>query len=97
MAYTLVLVFHILVACATMIAIAYSAYVLMREKFPWFEKLAAFIAACAVLETVSGFALAALSPTATVLSVSFHLLWYLGLCLIAEAALLLNTRRVWIG
>ncbi len=95
--YTATLVLHILVACATMVAIVYSAYALYREKFEWFKKLAAAIAAFAAVETVSGFALAVLSPTATVAGVALHLSWYLGLCLIVEASLLLNTRRVWIG
>ncbi len=97
MFYTLVLVLHIVVACATMIAIVYSAYALLREKFTWFPKLALAIGAFAAVETVSGFALAVLSPTATVAGVALHLSWYLGLCLIVESALLLNTRRVWIG
>lgn len=95
--YTAVLVSHILIACATMVAITYSSYALIREKAEWFEKLAGIIAVCAALETISGFALAVLSPNITFTYVALHLVWYLGLCLIAEAALLLNRRRVWIG
>lgn len=97
MIYATVLTLHILVACATMLAIVYSSYALIREKFAWFEKLAIAIAFCAGAETVSGFALTVLSPTVTFAYVATHLVWYLGLCLIVEAALLVHSRRVWIG
>ena len=97
MLYSFALALHIIVACASLLAVAVSAYALFSEKFAWFKKLAGAIGVFAAIETVSGFALAVLSPTATVLGVALHLSWYLGLCLIVEAALLLNTRRVWIG
>lgn len=97
MVYGLTLSIHIIVACVTLCAIVYSSYALYREKYSWFKKLAALIALCAALETISGFALAVVSPTATLASVAPHLVAYLSLCLVAEAALLLNARRVWIG
>lgn len=97
MVYGLTLSIHIIVACVTLCAIVYSSYALYREKYPWFKPLAALVALCASLETISGFVLAVVSPTATVAGVALHLVSYLSLCLIAEAALLLNARRVWIG
>ena len=97
MIYGVVLAIHIVVACITLCAIVYSSYALYREKFSWFKPLAVVIGLCAAMETLSGFALAVVSPTATVSGVALRLVSYLSLCLIAEAALLLNARRVWIG
>jgi len=97
MIYTAMLVLHIVIACATFGAITLSSFSLIKEKHQWFTKLAVIIAACAGLETVSGFMLAVLSPDITASQVGLHLVSYLSLCLIVEAALLLNTRRVWIG
>jgi hypothetical protein len=97
MVYVLTLAFHIIIACLTLCAVVYSSYALYREKRDWFKKLALFIALCAALEVASGFALAVFSPTATVAGVALHLVAYLGLCLVTEAALLVNARRIWIG
>jgi len=97
MVYGVTLALHIIVACITLCAIVYSSYALYRERYQWFTPLALTIGVCAALETISGFLLAVVSPTATVAGVALHLVAYLSLCLIAEAALLLNTRRAWIG
>jgi hypothetical protein len=69
----------------------------VRRKSNFYKHLALGIAGLAALETASGFALAVLSPTVTVAYVSSHLVWYLGLCLLAEAALMFRMRTVWIG
>lgn len=95
--YIATLVFHIFIACLTIAAIVYSVYALMMVKDSLYKKLAAAIAILAAIETASGFALAVLSPTVTVAYVASHLVWYLGLCLVAESALLLRMRAVWIG
>ncbi len=88
---------HILIACATFAFIGAAAYALFNEKFSWFKNLSTLIGACALLETISGFALAVFSPDLSVLRVGLHLFFYLTLCLIVEAALVFNSRRVWIG
>ena len=97
MMYTAVLVLHIIIACATMVVLAYSAFVLVRGKEVWYKRLMLSIAVLAVLETASGFSLAVLSPTVTVAYVASHLVWYLSLCLIVEASLAWKKRAVWIG
>ncbi|HEV8677209.1 MAG TPA: hypothetical protein VN701_00010 [Candidatus Paceibacterota bacterium] len=97
MIYTTVLLLHVAVGFATFALVGASAYALTNEKSAWFKKLSASIGACAALETASGFALAALSPDLSPARVGLHLLFYLTLCLIAEAALIFNSRRVWIG
>ncbi len=97
MTYGIVLALHIIIACTTVLALAYSGYALVRGKNTWYKLLMLSIATLAVLETVRGFLLAVLSPTVTVSYVASHLLWYLGLCLIVEAALALKSRAVWIG
>lgn len=95
--YTAVLVFHILVACTTIVALSWAAYSLVRGNEVLRKRLAIAIAILASVETVSGFSLAVLSPTVTVEKVALHLLVYLSACLIAEALLVLKMRRVWIG
>ena len=97
MTYGIVLALHIIVACTTVLALAYSAFALVRGKTTWYKSLMISIAALAVLETISGFLLAVLSPTVTVSYVASHLLVYLGVCLVAEAALAFKSRAVWIG
>ena len=97
MTYGIVLAAHILIACTTIVLLAYSAYALFKGKTAWYKRLMISIAVLAVLETMSGFSLAVLSPTVTVSYVVSHLVWYLGLCLIAEAALAWKKRAVWIG
>ncbi len=98
MMYNFVLAAHIAVACLTMVLIAYSAIVLLRGAQPKaYKRLLAAIPSLALLETLSGFALAVLSPDITVAEVGLHLTWYLGLCLIAEAALLYKAREVWVS
>ena len=96
MLYISVLVFHIIVAYVTIATIAYSAYALVRNKLHLYKKLAVAIALLAGVETVSGFSLAALSNISLV-TVALHLSWYLGVCLVAESALFMKMRAVWIG
>lgn len=95
--YIATLVLHIIVACATILALAYSVYALVRGKHSFYRRLALVIATLAGVEVASGFMLAVLSPTVTVAYVASHLVWYLGLCLIVESALLFRMRAVWIG
>ncbi|MES2006496.1 MAG: hypothetical protein V4436_00135 [Patescibacteria group bacterium] len=97
MTYGIVLALHIIIACSTVALLAYSAFALVKGKIAWYKRLMVSIAALAVLETASGFLLAVLSPTVTVSYVASHLLVYLGVCLIAEAALAWKKRAVWIG
>jgi hypothetical protein len=97
MIYTAVLLFHIAVACATVVALTYTAFALVRVKTNWYAKLGHFIAAMAIVECITGVALAFLSPEVSVLRVGGHLALYLGACMLAEAALAFKARRVWIG
>lgn len=97
MFYTLLLSVHIIVACMTVVACVYSAYAILRERYRFMHVLAIAIAFFATIETITGFMLAVVSPTATPAYVSSHLTLYLTVCLLMEAAIALGTRRVWIG
>lgn len=97
MLYTATLVLHIIVACVSIAALVYTVYVLVRGNEAWYKRLSLSIAALAGVQTVSGFLLAVLSPTLSALTVGQHLIAYLGICLIAETALVLRMRKVWIG
>jgi hypothetical protein len=97
MTYGIVLAIHIIVACATVVAVVYSAFALVRSKANHYKPLMLTIAALAIVETISGFSLAVLSPTVTVSYVASHLLVYLGVCLIVEAAFVWKKKAVWIG
>ena len=97
MMYTAVLVLHIIIACATVVAVAYSAFALVCGKTGHYKPLMLTIALLAAVETISGFSLAVLSPTVTVSYVASHLVVYLGVCLIVEAAFVWKKRAVWIG
>lgn len=95
--YGLTLAAHILVACLTLGTLVISVYALFFGKTRLFKLLAVAIALFAVLEVVSGFLLAVLSPTLGVMEVGLHLLAYLGVCLAVEAVLVFQMRRVWIS
>ncbi len=97
MLYTATLVLHIITACVSIAAIVYTVYELVRANESLYKRLAVAIAALASIQVVSGFMLAVLSPTLSVATVGQHLLAYLGVCLIAEAALVLRMQKVWIG
>ncbi len=97
MLYTATLVLHIIVACVSIAALVYTVYALVRGKHNLYTRLMISIALLTTLETISGFSLAVLSPTVTVSYVASHLVWYLGLCIVAEAALAVRMRKVWIG
>jgi hypothetical protein len=97
MLYVAMLVLHIFVACVTIVALCYTTYALGKGAEQHYKKLMIAIALLAVVETISGFLLAVLSPTATVESVAVHLVVYLAACLLAEAALVYKKSRVWIG
>lgn len=97
MLYVAVLVLHIIVACVTIVALCYTAYAVGKGAPQHYKQLMIAIALLAIVETVSGFLLAVLSPTATIESVAIHLVVYLSACFIAEATLVYKKSRVWIG
>jgi hypothetical protein len=77
--------------------LCFTAYAVGKGTQQHYNRLMVAIALLAVVETVSGFLLAVLSPTATIESVAMHLVVYLSACLIAEATLVYKKSRVWIG
>lgn len=99
--YAGVLTLHIVIACATIVVLVYAAYAIKKEKAAWYLRLGRAIAAFAIIETVTGVALAFLSPDISRLNIGVHLALYLGLCIIAEAVLAVKQKehesRVWIG
>ncbi len=97
MLYVATLVLHIIVACITIAVLCFTAYAVGKGTQQHYNRLMVAIALLAVVETVSGFLLAVLSPTATIESVAMHLVVYLSACLIAEATLVYKKSRVWIG
>mgnify|MGYP000673699769 CR=1 FL=1 len=97
MLYTATLVLHIITACVSIAALVYTVYALVRGSEAWYKRLSLSIAALASMQVVSGFMLAVLSPTLSVMTVGQHLLLYLGICLLAEMGLVLRMRKVWIG
>ena len=97
MLYSAVLLLHITVACTTIVTVLLVPYALLYRKEHWYKKISVLVAVLMILETVSGFFLAVLSPDVSVTSVGVHLMLYLGVCLIAEVALVLRMRKVWIG
>ena len=99
--YAGVLILHIIIACATIVVLVYTAYSVKKDKAAWYGRLGHAIAMFAAVETVSGVALAFLSPDISRLNIGVHLAVYLGLCIVCEAVLAVKQKehesRVWIG
>ena len=85
MSYIVLLTLHVGTAILTFFVIGATFYALVTKRTSWYSTCAKVLAVVAAFEVVSGYALAAVAPHLSLLSLNIHILEYVCLCAIVEA------------
>lgn len=93
MIYASVLVAHISTAIATGGIILYALIAITKGYAQHYRLVAILLALVAAIETATGISLIFVSPTATPLSVTLHMIAYLSVCAGVEGLLYVATRH----
>ncbi len=90
MAYSGILVLHILAAVATMAVIGYGLVALLYKRDAVYKRTVLGLGFIAAFQVFSGTLLAVLSPELSAAALTLHIVAYLGVCLGTEALLFMR-------
>ncbi|MDB5225486.1 MAG: hypothetical protein JWL87_438 [Candidatus Adlerbacteria bacterium] len=94
MLYQAILALHLLATIATLVAIGYALYSVVRKREDSYARAALWLGGIAAFEVLTGTALAVLSPTLLASSLVMHIALYLGVCVGVEALVFARMKQV---
>ncbi|HVV39249.1 MAG TPA: hypothetical protein VHD31_02885 [Candidatus Paceibacterota bacterium] len=94
MTYVITLGLHLATAALTGAVILYALYAVLRGHVQMYRSIALALAGVAAFEVFSGTVLAITSPDLSATALSLHILEYLGVCAVVEAALFAKMRNI---